>query len=139
MTSATAGSKVLAAVKDLLPGIAARADQAEADRRIPAETIAELKEAGVFRMLQPQRWGGLEATPVEFYEVIRTLAATCGAHLPAAFTTISVSIGPASVMTRAISRPADSSNPITRTPVRMRTPSARAASATAWVAPWGSR
>jgi 3-hydroxy-9,10-secoandrosta-1,3,5(10)-triene-9,17-dione monooxygenase len=78
MTTATAGTKVLAAVKDLLPGIAARADQAEADRRIPAETIAELKEAGVFRMLQPKRWGGLEATPVEFYEVIRTLAATCG-------------------------------------------------------------
>ncbi|MCU1587889.1 MAG: 3-hydroxy-9,10-secoandrosta,3,5(10)-triene-9, 17-dione monooxygenase [Frankiales bacterium] len=78
MTSATAGSKVLAAVKDLLPGIAARADQAEADRRIPAETIAELKEAGVFKMLQPKRWGGLEATPVEFYEVVRTIAATCG-------------------------------------------------------------
>jgi 3-hydroxy-9,10-secoandrosta-1,3,5(10)-triene-9,17-dione monooxygenase len=74
----TAGSKVLAAVKDLLPGIAARADQAEADRKIPAETIAELQEAGVFRMLQPQRWGGLEADPVEFYEVIRALAATCG-------------------------------------------------------------
>ncbi|MCW2544106.1 MAG: 3-hydroxy-9,10-secoandrosta,3,5(10)-triene-9, 17-dione monooxygenase [Frankiales bacterium] len=78
MTTATAGSKVLAAVKDLLPGIAARADQAEADRRIPVETIAELKEAGVFRMLQPKRWGGLEASPVEFYEVIRTIAATCG-------------------------------------------------------------
>ena len=74
----TAGTKVLAAVKDLLPGIAARADQAEAERRIPRETISELQEAGVFRMLQPARWGGLEADPVEFYEVIRTLAATCG-------------------------------------------------------------
>lgn len=75
---ASTPNKVLAAVQDLLPGIAARADQAEADRRIPAETIAELKEAGVFRMLQPQRWGGLEASPVEFYEVVRSLAATCG-------------------------------------------------------------
>jgi len=78
MTSATAGSKVLAAVKDLLPGIVARADQAEGDRKIPAETIAELKEAGVFSMLQPKRWGGLEADPVEFYEVVRTIAAACG-------------------------------------------------------------
>ena len=70
--------KVLDAVRDLLPGIAARADQAEADRRIPDETIAELRDAGVFRMLQPARWGGLEADPVEFYEVVRTVAAACG-------------------------------------------------------------
>ena len=33
-----------------------------------------------------------------------TIAATCGAHIPAALTTISVSIGPASVSTRRISR-----------------------------------
>jgi len=71
-------SKVLEAVKDLLPGIAARADQAEAERRIPDETIAELRDAGVFRMLQPKRWGGMEADPVEFYEVVRTIGAVCG-------------------------------------------------------------
>ena len=34
-----------------------------------------------------------------------TIAATCGAHIPAATTTISVSIGPASVRTWRISRP----------------------------------
>lgn len=77
MTNASA-SKVLEAVQDLLPRIVARADQCERDRRIPAETIAELKEAGVFAMLQPKRWGGLEADPVEFYEVVRTLATACG-------------------------------------------------------------
>jgi 3-hydroxy-9,10-secoandrosta-1,3,5(10)-triene-9,17-dione monooxygenase len=70
--------KVLDAVRDLLPGIASRADRAEADRRLPDETVAELREAGVFRMLQPTRWGGLEADPVEFYEVVRMLAAVCG-------------------------------------------------------------
>ncbi len=68
-----------------------------------------------------------------------TIAATCGAHIPAALTTSSVAIGPASVSTAVISRRADSSNPVTRTPVRIRTPSARAASATACVAPCGSR
>ena len=40
---------------------------------------------------------------------------------------------------RLTSRPADSSNPVTRTPVRIRTPSVRAASATACVVPCGSR
>jgi len=70
--------KVLDAVHDLLPLVAERADRCEADRRVPDETIAELREAGVFRMLQPVRWGGQEADPVDFYEVVRTLAAACG-------------------------------------------------------------
>ena len=76
--SAASSTKVLSAVQDLLPGIRARATEAERTRRIPAETIAELKVAGVFSMLQPKRWGGLEADPVEFYEVIRTIASACG-------------------------------------------------------------
>ena len=76
--SAASSTKVLSAVRDLLPGIRARATEAERTRRIPAETIAELKVAGVFSMLQPKRWGGLEADPVEFYEVIRTIASACG-------------------------------------------------------------
>jgi 3-hydroxy-9,10-secoandrosta-1,3,5(10)-triene-9,17-dione monooxygenase len=78
---AAAGSpadKVLDAVQDLLPGIIERAAQADADRRIPDATMAELTAAGVFRMLQPARWNGLEADPVQFYEVVRALAAACG-------------------------------------------------------------
>ncbi len=71
-------NKVLAAVQDLLPGIAGRADQCERDRRVPDASIAELTRAGVFAMLQPKRWGGLEADPVEFYEVVRTVASACG-------------------------------------------------------------
>ncbi len=67
------------------------------------------------------------------------IAAIRGAQIPAAFTTISVSIDPASVRTPVMAPRADRSNPVTRTPVRMRTPRARAASATACVAPWGSR
>lgn len=77
MTNSPA-SKVLEAVKDLLPKIAERAAEAESARRLPDETIADLRDAGVFRMLQPKRWGGLEADPVEFYEVVRTLGAVCG-------------------------------------------------------------
>ena len=71
-------TKVLAAVQDLLPGIAARARDCERGRRIPAETITELQQAQVLSMLQPVRWGGLEADPVEFYEVVRALASVCG-------------------------------------------------------------
>lgn len=74
----TSASKVLDAVHDLLPRIAERAVECDRERRIPDDSMAELVEAGVFRMLQPQRWGGLETDPVEFYEVVRTIAAVCG-------------------------------------------------------------
>lgn len=69
---------VLQAVLPLLDGFRERAAQTEKDRRIPDESIAELKAAGVFSMLQPKLFGGLEADPVEFYEVIKTIASACG-------------------------------------------------------------
>jgi 3-hydroxy-9,10-secoandrosta-1,3,5(10)-triene-9,17-dione monooxygenase len=71
-------SKVLEAVTDLLPGFRERAVAAEQARQVPAESIAELQEAGVFKMLQPKRYGGLEADPVEFYEVVRAIATADG-------------------------------------------------------------
>ncbi len=74
----TAATAVLSAVQDLLPDIAARADACERARQVPVETMTELTHAGVFRMLQPRRWGGLESDPVEFYEVVRAVAAADG-------------------------------------------------------------
>ncbi|MGH3349782.1 MAG: 3-hydroxy-9,10-secoandrosta-1,3,5(10)-triene-9,17-dione monooxygenase oxygenase subunit [Nocardioides sp.] len=68
---------VLAAVRPLLHGIAKRARTTDDDRRVPAETIKELTAAGVFRMLQPTRYGGLEADPVDFFEVIRAISGAC--------------------------------------------------------------
>ncbi|MFC4059156.1 3-hydroxy-9,10-secoandrosta-1,3,5(10)-triene-9,17-dione monooxygenase oxygenase subunit [Planomonospora corallina] len=71
-------NEVLEKVRPLLPGIAGRAPAADEDRRIPAETVAELAGAGVFRMLQPKRYGGAESDPVEFYEVVREVSGVCG-------------------------------------------------------------
>ncbi|TYL45488.1 flavin-dependent monooxygenase [Nocardioides sp. BGMRC 2183] len=71
-------NEVLEAVRDLLPGIRERADLAEEQRDVPSVTISELADAGVFRMLQPQRYGGLEAHPVHFYEVVRAISGACG-------------------------------------------------------------
>lgn len=71
-------TKVLEAVIDLLPGFRERAVAAEQARQVPAESVAELQEAGVFRMLQPTRYGGLEADPVDFYDVVRTVATADG-------------------------------------------------------------
>ncbi|MEB8339582.1 3-hydroxy-9,10-secoandrosta-1,3,5(10)-triene-9,17-dione monooxygenase oxygenase subunit [Streptomyces endophyticus] len=71
------GNRVLESVRSLLPGIEERAVAADEARRIPSSTVGELTDAGVFRMLQPRRYGGLEADPVDFYEVVRTISAVC--------------------------------------------------------------
>jgi 3-hydroxy-9,10-secoandrosta-1,3,5(10)-triene-9,17-dione monooxygenase len=68
---------VLDAVEPLLAGIASRSAQADRDCRLPDATIAELADAGVFRMLQPKRYGGAESEPVQFYEVVRAIASAC--------------------------------------------------------------
>ncbi|WP_067461405.1 3-hydroxy-9,10-secoandrosta-1,3,5(10)-triene-9,17-dione monooxygenase oxygenase subunit [Actinomadura macra] len=69
---------VLEAVRGLLPGIAERARSVDEKGRIPAETIRELTAAGVFRMLQPARYGGAEDDPVAFYQVVREISGACG-------------------------------------------------------------
>ncbi|HEX5567347.1 MAG TPA: flavin-dependent monooxygenase [Streptomyces sp.] len=69
--------EILESVRALLPAIAERAQTADESGRIPRKTIRELIDAGVFRMLQPKRYGGLESDPVEFYEVVRAVSAVC--------------------------------------------------------------
>ncbi|MFI0367841.1 3-hydroxy-9,10-secoandrosta-1,3,5(10)-triene-9,17-dione monooxygenase oxygenase subunit [Actinomadura sp. 1N219] len=71
-------NEVLGSVRGLLPGIAERARSVDEKGRIPAETVRDLTAAGVFRMLQPTRYGGAEDDPVAFYEVIRAISGACG-------------------------------------------------------------
>jgi 3-hydroxy-9,10-secoandrosta-1,3,5(10)-triene-9,17-dione monooxygenase len=76
--SDTGTTTVAARVAALLPGIAARARDAEEERRVPEETMADLVDAGVFRMLQPKRDGGSESAPTDFFRVVRAVAGACG-------------------------------------------------------------
>ena len=73
-----ADDETLAAVRDLLPALTARVADAEAARKVPAESVKELQQAGVLRLLQPRRWGGREAHPTVFYEAVATIASACG-------------------------------------------------------------
>jgi 3-hydroxy-9,10-secoandrosta-1,3,5(10)-triene-9,17-dione monooxygenase len=50
--------ELLARAEALVPALRERAPRAEQLRRLPDETIAELHESGLFRMLQPSRVGG---------------------------------------------------------------------------------
>jgi 3-hydroxy-9,10-secoandrosta-1,3,5(10)-triene-9,17-dione monooxygenase len=67
----------LARARELLPKLAARVPEADRLRRVPDETIADFQAAGFFRMLQPSRWGGVEAEPSQFFDVQATIASAC--------------------------------------------------------------
>ena len=50
-----------------LPLIAQLGPQGRADRQVPRELIGALKQSGFMRALLPKPWGGLEATPQQFF------------------------------------------------------------------------
>src|SRR6476620_6153387 len=76
--SQAAAQSVLEGVRDLRPAIRDRADEAERLRVVPEASIKELEEVGFFRLLQPKRFDGFEADPVDFYTAVRDIASACG-------------------------------------------------------------
>ncbi|HEX6447841.1 MAG TPA: flavin-dependent monooxygenase [Trebonia sp.] len=69
---------VVGRVRDLLPALRERAQDAEDARVVPTESIKALADAGHFRLMQPARFGGLEADPVSFYSAVRMIGSACG-------------------------------------------------------------
>ena len=69
--------ELVARARAMVPVLKERARKCVAERDVPAETIAEMQEAGFFRILQPKRWGGYEMNPNVFYDVQKTLAEGC--------------------------------------------------------------
>ncbi len=68
----------VARARALAPTLRARSEATNAARRVPAETIAEVKEAGLFTLLQPKRYGGSEMGLVPFLDCVTALASGCG-------------------------------------------------------------
>jgi len=52
--------QAIEAAKKIAPRLAERAAQAEQIRRIPQESIKELNDSGLLRLMQPKRYGGSE-------------------------------------------------------------------------------
>ena len=69
---------VLDAVRDLLPALRERAQETEDARRVPVANVEGLQQAGFFRLLQPRRWDGIEASPADFYRAVRLVSSACG-------------------------------------------------------------
>jgi len=70
--------KVIAGVRELLPVLRERAQETEDARNVPEDSIKSLTELGVFKLLQPSRYGGIEASPVDFYTAVKMVASACG-------------------------------------------------------------
>ena len=63
--------------KELAPKLAARCQSADEQRILPPETIADLHQAGFFRLIQPKRWGGYEVHPNTWFDVCIEVAKGC--------------------------------------------------------------
>jgi alkylation response protein AidB-like acyl-CoA dehydrogenase len=64
----------LARARALQPRIAARAEEMEGARRLPADLAAEMARAGLFRIATPRSLGGDELPPAEIVRVIEAVA-----------------------------------------------------------------
>ncbi len=68
---------MLERARALIPRLAERAPEATAARQVPAETIAEYREAGILRILQPRRFGGIEGRFSLFSRIVEELTYGC--------------------------------------------------------------
>ena len=69
-------AEILRNAKDLASRIRDRdlASQYDELRKLPADIVEEVRDAGIMRMNMPKIWGGPEMTPMEQVEVIEALA-----------------------------------------------------------------
>ena len=65
---------LVARARAMIPHIAACAAEARQARRVSESVIAQIEEAGLFRILHPARWGGYEMKPETYYDVLIALA-----------------------------------------------------------------
>ena len=61
----------------LIPTLEARQEETLVARVVPAETIQDLKDAGLFKILQPPRWGGYDVPYATVARTVEELAKGC--------------------------------------------------------------
>src|SRR6202041_1382558 len=68
---------IVSAASDLVPVLRERAQATEAARRVSGETMQDFRQAGIFRLMQPARYGGYEYGFTAFIDVISELGRGC--------------------------------------------------------------
>ncbi len=70
-------NELLARATALHPALRERAAQCKADRKVPDATMADFQEAGFFKVLQAEQFGGYAMDPQVFYALDLELAKAC--------------------------------------------------------------
>ncbi len=65
---------LLQAIQPHLDFVSLKAAEGRANRQIWDDVVAAIKSAGMMRAFLPSQWGGLEATPQEFFEALLAIA-----------------------------------------------------------------
>jgi len=63
----------------IIPLLRKNAERTERERRIPAENIAAMEQGGLFRILVPRKFGGLEAGLRTYTDIVAEISRGCGA------------------------------------------------------------
>ena len=69
---------LLQRLESLLPGIRARREEIERERRMPRDLIDEIGKTGMFSLTVPRAIGGQEASPADILRAAETVAAADG-------------------------------------------------------------
>ena len=67
----------IASARELVPVLRERAARSEAERTIAADTLRDLHERGLLRILQPKRWGGMELDFIAYVDIAFEIARGC--------------------------------------------------------------
>ena len=73
----TAPAAVLSAVHDVSLQLKDTALRVEKARRVPEDVMTQVKSTGLFKLVQPRQFGGLQASPKIMIEVLYQLATGC--------------------------------------------------------------
>ena len=64
-----------------IPKLRERAVETEQGRRIPEETMQELKDAGLFQLLRPKLYGGLQSDMRTYTKCVAEISRGCGSRV----------------------------------------------------------
>ncbi|MFT5433422.1 MAG: alkylation response protein AidB-like acyl-CoA dehydrogenase [Myxococcota bacterium] len=68
---------LMARAMDLLPSLVDRASLADSQRKVPDETIADLRDAGLLRVMNPVEFGGTPIPTQDYVHIVIEMARKC--------------------------------------------------------------
>jgi resorcinol 4-hydroxylase (FADH2) len=71
-------TELISAARSLVPQFKERQERAERECVVPRESIEALLDAGLFKVLQPKRYGGFECNFDDFVRTVCEVASGCG-------------------------------------------------------------